>query len=525
VKTYIVFLFLILIFFKVNIIAQPIIQWQKSLGGSEDDIASSLELTKSNGFVIVGSTQSRNGDVSNHHTIFTDSDIWLVNLDSLGILISEKCLGGSGTDDGYSLVSSILGYNVIAGRTTSNDLDVSGLHGNARDYWVVKTDSTGQIIWQKCYGGTATDEAIEVIQSLDGGYFVVGQATSNDGDVVGSHGFFGDIWAVKIDSAGTKQWTKVLGGTAFEDAASCIQTPDSGFLIVGRTVSTDGDVTGLHGSSVDVWIVKLNNQGQLLWQKCYGGTALDYPNKIISTDNGSFIVSATANSIDGDVSGIHGQNDFWLFKADSIGNIIWQKCYGGQFIESSRSASATSDGGIIITGISNADDGMVSGNHGLFDFWLVKVDSLGNYQWSKCLGGTQDDEPFAVKETPDGGYIVAGSTLSSDGDVTFNHGNKDVWVVKLAPLGLTVSEAEKNIYDLTLTQNNNQIYLRYFSKKKENVAFRLFDLTGREISGENFMSQEGINYHQINTPDLKNGMYLIKAETTGYSHKVKIIIE
>jgi len=329
---------------------------------------------------------------------------------------------------GRSIQQTSDGGYIVAGQTQSDDGDVSGYHGEG-DAWVVKLNSTGSIEWQKCLGGTSGEGAYCIQQTEEGGYILAGPTTSNDGDVIGNNGSK-DFWVVKINNIGSIEWQKCLGGTMDEYPNSIQQTSDGGYIVAGQTQSDDGDVSGNHGDW-DMWIVKLNNTGDITWQKCLGGTEHERANNIQQTTDGGYIIAGHALSNDGDVSGNHGETDYWIVKIDDLGDNEWQKCLGGTSYESAESIQQTSDGGYIIVGSTDSDDGDVSGNNGFSDYWVVKINNLGDIEWQKCLGGTGQERARAIQQTTDEGHIIAGYTDSNDGDVNGNNGASDFWVVKL----------------------------------------------------------------------------------------------
>lgn len=286
------------------------------------------------------------------------------------------------------------------------------------------------IEWSKCYGGTSDDRfgAIPIATS-DGGYITIGSTTSTDGDIAGNHGDT-DISVIKVTSLGTVQWQKCFGGTNYERGGSIIQTTDGGYIFCSSTQSNDGDVTGNHGG-MDVWIVKLSAVGIIQWQKCFGGTNWDYGSTIMQISGGGYIFSGLATSNDGDVSGNHGSFDGWVVKLDALGNIIWQKCYGGDSFEYISQLRPTSDGGYIFIGDSESNDMSLNGNHGGRDAWIVKLDPSGNMQWQNLLGGTLEEQGIWVSQTVDYGFLLSIDTNSTDGQVTGNHGGQDGWLVKL----------------------------------------------------------------------------------------------
>jgi type 1 glutamine amidotransferase len=415
------------IFFIFTFIySQPLIQWQKTLGGTGWDTGSSIQQTADGGYIVAGLTSSNDGDVSGNKGF---TDFWVVKLNSLGAIVWQKTLGGTSDEEVLSIQQTADGGYIVAGLTSSNDGDVSGNHG-LFDFWVVKLNSLGAIVWQKTLGGTSYDWPSSIQQTTDGGYIVAGRTESNDGDVTGNHGGY-DFWVVKLNSLGTIVWQKTLGGTLNEQGLSIQQTADGGYIVAGLTSSNDGDVSGNKGFT-DFWVVKLNSLGAIVWQKSLGGTGYDWPSSIQQTADGGYIVAGSTSSNDGDVTGNHGYDDMWVVKLDSLGAIVWQKTLGGTSDEWLLSIQQTADGGYIVAGHTSSNDGDVIENYGLTDFWVVKLNSLGTIVWQKTLGGTGYDWPSSIQQTADGGYIVAGYTFSNDGDVTGSHGGYDIWVVKLS---------------------------------------------------------------------------------------------
>ncbi len=289
------------------------------------------------------------------------------------------------------------------------------------------------IQWQKCFGGTFEEYANSIQQTTDGGYIVAGLTFSNDSDVSGNNGAY-DYWVVKLTSIGSIQWQKCFGGNSHDLAYSIRQTSDGGFIVAGKALSSDSNLAGNHGND-DFWVIKLTPTGSIQWQKCLGGSGEDDAQSIQQTVDGGFIVVGYTYSNDSDVSGNHGYYDYWIVKLSSSGSIQWQKCLGGSDDDEAQAIQQTSDTGYIVAGFCSSNDGDVSGNHGNKDFWVVKLNATGSIQWQKCLGGSDDDEAKSIQQTSDGGYIVAGDTYSNDSDVSGNNGNRDFWIVKLAASG------------------------------------------------------------------------------------------
>jgi hypothetical protein len=349
----------------------------------------------------------------------------------------QKALGGTKSDAAYSVQKTGDGGYIVAGESKSTDDDVSGNHGGS-DCWVVKLNSSGIIEWKKSLGGSL-DEGYysRIIQTADGGYCLVTKTSSSNGEIASGHHGGEDCWVVKLSNIGGIEWQKALGGTRGEAGFSLVQTSDAGYIIVGGTYSNDGDVSGNHGNS-DCWVVKLSNSGAVEWQKTLGGTNDDYFLSIKQTADGGYIIAGGTNSNDGDVSGNHGDYDTWIVKLSSSGAIQWQKALGGSGGEEIESIIQTTDEGYIAAGYTESNDNDISGNHGNTDYWVIKLSSVGIIEWQKALGGTGNDYARSITITG-GGYVIAGYSTSNDGDVSGNHGGGDFWIANLSVRNFTVS--------------------------------------------------------------------------------------
>jgi len=365
------------------------------------------------------------------------------------------------------------------------------------------------IQWQKCLGGTVTDEANSIQQTSDGRFIVAGYTFSNDGDVSGNHGN-SDYWVVKLNSSGDILWQRCLGGTDDDYAYSIQQTSDGGFIVAGQTYSNDGDVSGNHGYD-DAWVVKLNSSGDIEWQKCLGGTDDDYAYSIQQTSDGGFIVTGYTESNDGDVSGNHsnwGWDDAWVVKLNSSGDIEWQKCLGGTNDDRAYSIQQTSNGGFIVAGYTYSNDGDVSGNHGYWDTWVVKLNSSGDIEWQKCLGGTSDDYANSIQQTSDSGFIVVGYTFSNDYDVSENHGYDDAWVVKLInePEGITEIE-NYNLLSIYPNPFTEKAIITFDNPKNEKYRLLIIDVTGKVVMEINEIYGNTV---EIDGSNLSAGVYVFE---------------
>jgi hypothetical protein len=406
-------------------VAQPVIQWQRTIGGTEGDHAYSLQIANNGDVMVAGFSLSSDGDFVGGYGA---TEVWLVRLDSLGNILWEGNYGGTEDDRAISLTHTKDGGWVFAGFTRSNNFHVSGNHG-LRDFWVVKLNQVGDIIWQKCLGGSGYEDAWDVKETPDGGFVVVGYSDSSDGDLTENNGLE-DVWIVKLDANGSLVWQRSYGGAGPDEGRGIFCTNDGGYIIAGQSFSNDGDVPMLLGGE-DYWVLKLNNEGKIEWQQVLGGSGHDAATDILQTRDGGFIVFGTSRSSNIDVSNNNGGFDLWAIKLDSEGNKEWERSYGGANEDYGQAIVQTLDDGFLMVGQTTSTDGDAIGNDGLADAWVIKTDSLGNIEWQRTLGGTQDEIFRTIQQAPDGSIYLAGHARSNNGDVTGVKGKIDYWVVKL----------------------------------------------------------------------------------------------
>lgn len=398
-------------------------EWQKTLGGSSEDNGAAVALSSDGSYLLAGYTSSIDGDVSGNHG---DNDMWVVKVKGDRSIAWQKALGGSANDKANSIVALADGGCVVAGSTTSTDGDVAGNHGS-NDYWIVKLNASGNVVWKSILGGSGNDVATAIVATSTG-YAVAGYTTSTNGNVSGNHGG-NDYWVTWLDVNGALIKQKTYGGTGSDQAYSITSTPEGGYLVSGRTYSTNGDVTGNHGSA-DCWVLKLSAAGDIEWQKAFGGTKIEEGRSIISASDGSSIVAGYSNSVNGDVTGNHGDYDIWILKLNANGTIAWQKTLGGTDTDQAMQVMPAKDGGYTVAGYTSSINGDVTGNHGDVDTWIVRLSAGGSVVWQKTLGGTMTDGALALA-TAGNSFIALGVSYSTDGDVTANRGYADFWLFKI----------------------------------------------------------------------------------------------
>lgn len=491
--------------YSANISGQSIsIQWQKAFGGAMYDYGKEIETTSDGGYITTGYSESSDGDIFFNHG---GGDWWVVKSNSLGSIQWEKTYGGTGYDYGYSIKQTADGGYIVAGYSESADGDVTGNHGGG-DCWVIKLDTSGVVQWQKTYGGTLSDNAQCIRETNDGGYIICGYSESFDGDVTGNHGG-GDCWIFKLDNSGTLEWEKTLGGSSYDFGQGIKQTSDGGYILTGGTNSNDGDVIGQNGNG-DCWIVKLDNAGNIIWQNSLGGTNYDFGQSIEETIDDGYIIAGYSESVNGDVFGSYGGGDCWVVKCDNLGNLIWQKTLGSSGNDYGFCIQQINDGGYILTGYSELNDGDVTGNHGNYDCWVVKLDESGNSLMQKSFGGTGVDIGYSIRQITNGSFIIVGYSESNDGDITGDHGGGDCWVVRLSESSLGM---EDNSLAQTISISPNPSSGNFNVSGLENGnRIEFYDISGKvifqtKVSGSNYSldltdKARGIYFYRVN---MKNG--------------------
>ncbi|MEI6123026.1 MAG: T9SS type A sorting domain-containing protein [Bacteroidota bacterium] len=353
---------------------------------------------------------------------------WSVHTAMTQTINWQKTYGGSAHEYCWKTISTLDGGYAFVGFSDSNDGDVLSENHGGTDLWVAKTNSVGIIQWSHLYGGTGDEEGFDILQTLDFGFMVVGYANSTDGDVTGHHGTVGteDMWVLKVNSLGTLLWNKCYGGSSADEASCIVQNQSGDFYVSGTTYSNDGDVSGNHTNNIsDFWVIKINSSGTLLNQKCVGGTSSEECYRMrLTSDNGCILAGRTSSS-DGDAIGYHGGSDMLIAKLNSGFTIDWSKCYGGTETEECNDIVQLADGSYVVLGYTSThNNGDVSGHHGAQgsdDFWLLKLTSLGAITWAKCFGGDGDDQANGLVKTQDGGFVMCGLTNSTNGDVSGFH--------------------------------------------------------------------------------------------------------
>lgn len=416
---------------------EGVVDWLFTYGGSGDDVANAVVRTADGGFAVLGYTQSTDGDITDKTA--TDSDYWVLRLDPTGNILWSRTYGGSADDRGADIINTQDGGFALVGFSRSSDGDATANAG-FQDYWIVKLSSSGDLQWQQSYGFAGSDQASSVIQTADGGYFVSGflditasGGAGNDGFASGvavtpKHGV-GEFWGMRLDANGDLIWRRFFGGTNNDRSYQVLQTQDGGFLMTGASESDDFDVSNPKGS-YDFWAVRISDSGDLLWEKSFGGSEIDIAYGLVQSAAGNYVMVGDSRSTDGDVSAPKGNADLWAVAFDDSGNFLWEESYGGSLFESARSVNQMLDGELLMVGTSRSSDGQVGTNQGQNDAWVIMTTINGDLLWQDSIGGSgvelfNDCSPADARS-----FVAVGDTDSSDGDISLNKGGKDALIVK-----------------------------------------------------------------------------------------------
>jgi hypothetical protein len=310
-----------------------------------------------------------------------------------------RTYGGSNNDIAYSVCPTNDGGYIIAGYTSS-------LSSGPQDVYIVKTNSTGDTVWTKKFGGASWDGAHYIYQTQDSGYLIAAYTES-----YGAGGK--DVYLIRLDDQGGTVWMKTYGGTNQDVAMAICETHDNGYIISGYRDGPTGWEKG------DLWLLKIDDTGDTAWTKTYGGTGEDCGTSIRRTPDNGFII-AGYNSYQS-----AGGKDLWLLKTDESGDTVWTKTYGGPLEDVGYGVNLTADSGYIVTGYINGTGAWTAG-----DLWLLKTNADGDSTWTKTYGTFGEDFGFDVYQTYDGGYIISG-------EVGFNY-YTDVWLVRTDSNGDTL---------------------------------------------------------------------------------------
>ena len=337
-------------------------------------------------------------------------------------LIWEKTIGGDGTDWLFHSFQNSRGNYMFSGYSysgISGDKTVPDKGGS--DFWIIEMDPDGNILWQGSYGGSSMDAIHKTIELRDGTFLLAGTSYSGiSADKTESLRGHRDLWIVKLDQNRNIEWQRTYGGSDAEDLEDVIQTRDNGFLITSTSISpASGDKTSPGMGESDIWVLKLDTKGYLEWQKSYGGSDHDHSARIVETSAGNYVIGASSSS---PVSATKSQptrglNDYWVLEIDPRGAILWQNIIGGNNGDHFEDIKSTGGDGYILTGTSFSEQSgdKTMSSYNSDDIWVVKVDLSGNIKWQKNYGGGDTEWSAGISPSANSGFLIGAMSHSGIG--------------------------------------------------------------------------------------------------------------
>ncbi len=465
---------------------EPDTLWTRTYGGIASDDARCIIQCQDSGYAMVGSTASwGNGG----------SDMCLIRINPNGDTLWIKTYGGSENDEGYALVQTCDSGFIIAGSTWSFGA------GNS-DAYLVRTDNAGNALWQRTYGGALEEQAFDVVELADHGFILAGSTRSFGAGLR-------DVYMIRTDSAGDTVWTRAFGGTSNDYARSLAQNAAGEFLALGTTNS-------FGAGQGDIYLVRINAQGESLSTRAYGSSTDNQGYCVRSTPDGGYIVSGTSffSLLD---------YEFLLVKLDSLCNEVWVECNGSLNADCAYAVRPVRTGGYVYVGNFS------------FELYLVRTDTMGYNYWAQFYGGDYTDCAYSVQVTPDGGYIIAGVTNS------FGAGENDAYVIRIGPDETGMAESkEREIRPLTISVYPNPFYEKLAIKyqisnnkcqmnDKLPISIKIYDAVGRLVHQFNHLTVQSFNRLTWSGADetgrkVPAGIYFIRLETDFLRETRKVLL-
>lgn len=419
-------LYLLFIFFlcyTVFAFSQASVVESANYGGSDMDEGIALYVQDSNRVILGGRSFSDDVDVPGN---FGGSDFWVSVLNQEGEFVWSEHFGGFNNDDLARVAVNSIDQVIAFGTTRSDDGNLQGIFGA----WLVGLHPNGQMLWSATYGGYIGETGVDLYVHDDDDISILVKASSPYLYGDSTNGVF-DFWLAKLNPVGTRQWSKVYGGDDSDIPTKLVKVPN-GYLLCGYSNSESGDVSENKGG-FDYWMIRVDNQGELLWERNYGGSDDDRAYDAIAMPNGDFIIIGESESADGDKTVSFGDKDVWMIRINSDGDIIWQRTYGGTDNDIGRRVMYEGPGKLYFAAHTNSNDIHLRGNKGLYDYWFVETDEDGVLQYQMNYGGTKDEfVADMVQDNTTGIIYLSGSSESENGNVSpDNHGGHDAWILQL----------------------------------------------------------------------------------------------
>ncbi|MEO8235547.1 MAG: T9SS type A sorting domain-containing protein [Flavobacterium sp.] len=539
-KSNTIILLLTLQFCAVSVQSQDIL-WEKSYGGKHAEFLFDAIPTPDYGFILAGSSISnKNGNKSDDNK--GDLDYWVWKMDEKGDLDWQKSFGGSGVDLLQSIKLTKDAGFILAGTSTSNKSEYKNEDSKGdSDFWIIKLDAKGGEQWQKTIGGLGQEKLQSIARTKDGGYIIGGSSSSNktEKDEKGTEDKFGktedsrgnlDYWVVKLKENGTIEWQKTIGGEYIDELKSIVQTTDGGYILGGYSNSpVSGDKIDANIGIGDYWIVKLNKEGLIEWQKTVGGDQDDNLFALTQTKDGGYIAGGNSNSgaTNSKTKSNTSGTDFWVVKFDNIGTILWQQTYNYGKTDVLTSIIENEDGTFLIGGYAQSEAGngklgvgkkIAGDKKGINDYIALKINDKGEEIWTQTVGSKGDEVLKKLLETRDGGYLLAGTSKGEvSRDKNSTKGGSDFWVVKLKDK----SKPEKTKITIEALPNPAITFTNVIVNfDYTDGDATMYDLNGRLIKQTKIHGEHTIPMDLSNLP---TGIYIIDIRTNNGQEGIKVI--
>ena len=397
------------------LLAQPNTDWSIAFGSADAEFSKDVVSFPNNTFAFL----------STRYTSESTTEICLTKVEFDGTQIWSKCFPSQGFTQATSMLSQNDSSYLITGYSHASDF-LSDAHYGAADAFLLKLNANGEEQWRKTFGGSRQDIINDILLDASGNILMTGTTLSNDGAIPFNNGLT-DVWILKVNPNGQLIWSKTIGGASHDKAYKILGAESNRFLILGHSASGNEYRNG----SDDYYAVKIDADGNEIWNKTYGGDGTDQAFDGLSLPNGEFVMIGKTNTFGGDVGGIAGGYDGWVIRANQNGDLLWSKTIGGMENESLTAITKTLEGQLLVVGHTNSDNGMFQNSQGSRDAFISAFELDGQPLWTKNYGGSQNDSFESMVESGDGSILLSGYSRSSDGDLITNKGASDSWLLKL----------------------------------------------------------------------------------------------
>jgi hypothetical protein len=518
------------------------ILWEKSYGGQHADYLTDAIPTADYGFILAGSSLSKKTGNKTEDNL-GDLDYWVWKMDENGELDWQKSFGGNGSDFLQSIKVTRDGGFILAGISNSTNIidpdnsrnDKKDVCRGSDDFWIIKLDAKGNEQWQKTIGGSDQEKLQSIFQTKDGGYILGGSSSSsipNENEMGEKSSItFGnlDYWIVKLNVNGEIEWQKSFGGIYIDELRTIEQTIDKGYIIGGNSNSPiSGNKTEDNKGIGDYWILKIDEKGEILWQKTIGGDNDDELSTIHQTIDGNYIVGGNSNSDSSNKKskGNESGTDFWVLKLDNKGDIIWQETYNIGKVDVLNSVIENPDRSFLLGGFAQSETNesnqsikskVQKDKKEINDYVALKINENGEEIWRKSVGSAGEDVLKKAIETRDGGYLLSGTSNSKvSKDKNSSIGSNDFWVVKLKDN----YKPTKEIHTIEAIPNPSVGYTNVIvGYEFETGTVTVVDIAGRQLQKFEINTRTV----PVDLSKYPTGIYIINIKTNLQSDGIKVI--